>query len=97
MLAEKKFESTVKRFLKAHNIYHFKVWGGGFQTAGIPDLIACVNGKFVGIEIKAAQGKASKLQLFNIQNIKESGGVGLILYPQDFEEFKNLILNLLKE
>ena len=97
MLAEKKFESTVKRFLKAHNIYHFKVWGGGFQTAGIPDLIACVNGKFVGIEIKAAQGKASKLQLFNIQNIKESGGVGLILYPQDFEEFKNMILKMLGE
>ena len=34
-----KFENKVKKWLDANNIWHFKVWGGLFQKAGIPDII----------------------------------------------------------
>lgn len=94
MAEEKLFENKVKTFLKSQNAWILKTWGGGFQRSGIPDLLCCVNGKFVAIEVKASKGKASELQLYNIKKIKESGGVAIVLYPKDFEDFKEMILKL---
>lgn len=96
LLNEKQFENQVKKFLKSHNIWHFKVWGGGFQRSGIPDLICCVNGYFVAIELKGSDGKPTELQKYHIREINKSGGIGVILYPEQFERFKLLILDLLR-
>lgn len=92
---EKQFENKIKKFLKSHDIWFFKVWGGGFQKSGIPDLICCVNGHFVAIEVKGSNGKPTELQKYNIRKINESSGIGLILYPNQFEGFKKLIQDLL--
>lgn len=51
-MLEKDFQNEVIKFLKKQNIYYIKVWGGGFQRAGIPDLIICLKGKFIAIELK---------------------------------------------
>jgi len=91
---EKPFETQIRKFLNIEGCYCFKVWGGGYQQAGVPDLIICVNGYFVAVEVKGDKGKPSELQLHNIEKIKKAGGVGLVLYPKDFEEFKRLIYNL---
>lgn len=66
------------------------------QSAGIPDLLACVNGHFVAIEVKAATGKPSALQQHNISKIKAAKGVGLILYPKDFDSFKKQVKELME-
>ena len=91
---EKPFETKIRKFLEAEGCYCFKVWGGGYQQAGIPDLLICVNGYFVAVEVKGDRGKPSELQLYNIGKINEAGGVGLVLYPKDFEDFKQLIFKL---
>ncbi len=65
------------------------------SKAGIPDIIACVNGKLVGIEVKAPDGKPSELQKRNIRLINECEGMGYILYPKDFEVFKKDMWELL--
>jgi Holliday junction resolvase len=47
---------------------------------GIPDIIACVNGRFVGIEVKN-KGKLknqSEQQKIHEQLIKESGGLFIL-------------------
>lgn len=62
---------------------------------GIPDILACVNGHFVAIEVKASNGKPSDLQIYNVTKINEAGGVAVILYPEGFEDFKRLIERLL--
>ena len=95
-MTEKQLENKIKKFLKSHNIWFTKIWGGGYQKAGIPDILACVNGYFVAIEIKGNSGKPTELQKYNIKKINESNGVGIILYPKDFERFKLLILDLLR-
>ncbi len=95
-MTEKQFENKIKKFLKSYNIWFTKIWGGGYQKAGIPDILACVNGYFVAIEIKGNSGKPTELQKYNIKKINESNGVGIILYPKDFERFKLLILDLLR-
>ena len=68
-----------------------KIWGGGYQKSGIPDIIALINSKFVAIELKAPRGRASELQKRNIRLINECGGYGYILYPKDFDNFKKEI------
>lgn len=96
--SEKLFENRVKQFLKDKGCWFVKYWGGGnFTQAGIPDLLICCNGYFLGIEIKASTGKLSELQKYQLAKIKEAGGISLALYPKDFEKFKLLIEQLLKE
>lgn len=95
MAEEKNFENKVKQFLESKGCYFFKYWGGGqFTKAGIPDIICCHNGYFVGIEIKAKNGKPSPLQIHNLKKIDESGGYGVLLYPEDFELFKIFMMGL---
>lgn len=90
--SEKLYENKIKAFLKKEGIWYIKYWGGAEYTkAGIPDILACVNGIFFGIEVKSATGKPSELQLFTIEEIKKSGGVAFVLYPKDFERFKSTI------
>lgn len=59
--------------------------------------MACVNGYFVGVEVKAQNGKPSELQLYNIREIRKAGGFAMVLYPSGFNEFKEFIRNLEKE
>lgn len=95
MAAEKLFENKVKAFLKSKGCWFVKYWGGGqFTKAGIPDILACYKGKFIALEIKAPTGKPSELQLYNIEKIKEAGGIAMVLYPKDFVKFKELVENL---
>lgn len=96
-MKEKDFKNKVIDYLKSQpNTWYFKVWGGGFQKAGIPDLICCINGIFVAIELKADNGKPTEIQKLNIKNINAAGGIGIILYPAGFETFKNLTEEVLK-
>jgi hypothetical protein len=97
-LRESKFQSEVIKFLKDKGCYVIKYWGGGkFTKVGVPDLLISCNGRFLGVELKAPKGKPSKLQLYNLDLINKSGGIGILLYPKDFEKFKekiNAILSL---
>lgn len=92
MATEKNFENRIKGFLKEQDCYFIKYWGGGeFTKAGVPDILCCCNGRFIGIEVKAPKGKPSALQIHNLKKIDESGGLGVLLYPKDFDTFKYMI------
>lgn len=89
MAAEKNFENKIKGFLKDTGCWFLKYWGGAAYTkSGIPDILACCNGKFLAIEVKAPHGKPSELQLYNLKKIDEAGGFAILLYPTDFIMFK---------
>lgn len=98
MAQEKNFENKVKKFLKDNGCWFVKYWGGGqFTKAGIPDILCCCNGCFIGIEVKADKGRPSELQLMNLKKIDEAGGFAVLLYPDDFEMFKDLIEMLMND
>lgn len=94
MAAEKNFENKVKGFLKDQKCWFLKTWSNGVQRSGVPDLLVCCNGYFIGVELKASNGKPSKLQLYNLQKIEESGGYAWLLYPDDFDMFKDFIKHI---
>ena len=92
---EKAFENKIKDYLKSIGAYFIKTHGDRFSRVGTPDIIACVNGHFVAVEVKAENGKPSELQIHNIEQINKAGGYGVMLYPKDFECFKKICENLL--
>lgn len=92
MASEKNFENRVKKFLQSQDCYVIKYWGGGqFTRAGVPDLLVCCNGRFLGVELKAENGRVSDLQIYHQNQINKAGGYGIILYPDQFEWFKDFI------
>lgn len=49
---------------------------------GTPDILACVNGFFVAIELKKnAKEKPAAIQEYDLRKIKEAGGVSLVVHP----------------
>lgn len=94
MAEEKNFENRVKAFLKEQGCWHLKTWSGGFQRSGIPDLIICCKGNFIGVELKASNGKVSELQKYELEEIRNSGGAAMVLYPEGFEKFKSYIRSI---
>lgn len=88
---EKRYENKIKNLLKENGAYVVKQFGCGFTASGTPDLLCCLNGRFIAIEVKAENGKPSPLQIHNIKKIRESGGIALIAYPKDFDALSALI------
>lgn len=57
-------------FYKASDRYH----------KGVSDFILCVKGIFVGVELKADDGKPSPHQLLFIKQLVRTGGLGGVCY-----------------
>lgn len=96
VISEKRFEMQVKQFLRSKGCWVLKTWSNGVQRDGVPDLLVCCNGYFLGVELKAQHGMPSELQKWNIDEIRKAAGIGIILYPDHFEAFKALVELLLK-
>lgn len=95
-MKEKDFEKKVKEYLDEQHCWWLKTWSNGIQREGIPDLLVCCNRYFIGIELKAERGHASPLQKREIQQIRKAGGIAMVLYPDQFDQFKEYI-ELLKQ
>ena len=91
MAGEKNFENKIKKFLKENGCWFVKYFANRNTRSGVPDILACVNGYFVAIEVKGENGKPSELQLWNRDKIREAGGIAIVLYPEQFDEFVRLI------
>ena len=91
MAAEKNFENRLKKFLEDEGCWFVKFFANAYTKSGIPDLLVCCNGYFVAIEVKAPNGRPSELQKRNVREINECCGIGVVLYPSQFDDFKELI------
>ena len=96
MASEKIFENKIKKFLDEEKCWYVKFFANAYTKKGIPDLLCCVNGYFLAIEVKAENGNATDLQKWNISKIRHCGGLSFILKPSQFENFKALV-NALKD
>jgi hypothetical protein len=94
MGSEKQFENKVKAYLKDKGCWVLKTWSNGVQREGVPDLLVCCNGYFLGIELKAETGHPTKLQEWNVDRIRKAGGMAIVLYPDKFYMLKDLIDDL---
>lgn len=95
MGAEKIYENKIKRYLKECGAYRVKYHGNYYSENGTPDILACVNGCFLAIEVKAPEGKPSELQLAKIADIRKAGGFAYVVYPSGWLKLKAIIDGLL--
>lgn len=93
-MKEKTFENQLKAYLAEKGCWVLKTWSNGIQREGVPDLLVCCNGYFIGIELKNETGHPSALQLWNIEKIRSAGGIAMVLYPDHFDTLKLMIENL---
>lgn len=77
---EKDIVAAILRHLKHRpRCFAWKTHGGMYGTAGIPDIIACVDGRFVSLEVKQPGGKLSRLQAATLGKIRAAGGVAAMV------------------
>ena len=87
-MRESQFQKKVIAFLKERKVWHVKYWAGSQYTKeGVHDILACIDGVFHGIELKTDIGQASKLQLYNIQQLRIQA-VKRTCCVKDFEAWK---------
>lgn len=66
--------------VRGHELFIFKVHGHDQQMAGVPDLLACYRGMFIGLEVKMPGNEPSKIQLYRLSQIVGAGGVIKVPY-----------------
>ena len=69
-------------------VWLLKVHGGSYQRAGVPDLLVCVDGHLIGLEVKAqrpgesethARERASVRQLAEISRLRDAGAAAEVV------------------
>jgi hypothetical protein len=94
MTPEAKVKEKIKKILKSYSIWYAMPHGAGYGDAGVPDFLCCYRGKFLAIEAKAGKGKATALQLKNLQEIVNAGGHSIIVNEDSLPILNTLIEEL---
>lgn len=92
MTPEAKVKKKVVDILKAAGAYYFFPATGGFGRSGVPDIIVCFNGQFIGIECKAGSNKPTALQENELKKIQDAGGNAFVVN----EESLNALIDIFK-
>jgi len=83
-MSEKDITNSILRYLKTvPNCFYWKEHGGIYGTAGIPDIIACISGRFFAFEVKTENAKITKLQEATIKKILAAGGTAVVVRSVD--------------
>lgn len=75
---------SIRRALEDRGAHVIKV-SGGAENAGAPDLVVMARRSkwgyalAIGLEVKTAKGKVSKLQEHNLQRIRAAGGIAEVV------------------
>ncbi len=87
-ILEKHFQTAVLKKLRAlPNSYWIKI--NDRVTLGLPDIIGCINGYYVAMELKT-QTKVTRLQAHTLARMNKAGAFVFVTTPKtwdaDFEE-----------
>ena len=93
---EKKVKNEVVKILKENNVYYFFPGTHGYGRSGVPDIVCCVDGKFMAIECKAKRNSLTTLQENEIKNIQAASGIALVVNETNMDLVRGAI-KLIKE
>jgi len=87
-MTEQDIQRKMIKWLESEGYYVVKVISA--NKSGVPDILACVDGKFVGIEVKRPEtkGRVSALQAKHLSMIEQAGGISTVSWSlDDLKEF----------
>ena len=79
---ETKLAAKIKKSIVAkYGGFWANIHGGIYQTVGLPDMIGCIEGRFVAMEFKTPQNQngATEAQKKQIQAIIDAGGSARVI------------------
>lgn len=93
-ILEKNFQRKVQKDLKLMpDCWFYKA--ADRSRSGIPDIIACINGTFVALELKRSEKeKATPLQLYTLDEINNAGGYQAVACPENWAEILEALRQL---
>lgn len=92
---ETKLQEKAIKYLKDNGIYYINKFGDGWSAKGAPDLIVCINGRFVAFELKVGENDLQDDQKIHRLRIRRNGG--LHYSPYTIDEFKKIVEDLKHE
>lgn len=92
MTPEAKVKARVVEIIKKYRAYYFFPAQNGYGRAGIPDIIVCHKGTFLGIECKAGFNKPTTLQEREMKAITQAGGHALVIREDTTEMLEQWFL-----
>lgn len=76
---KKRVRDILNAFCANNAGYYFSPPANGYGRQGIPDVICCIQGRFVAIECKAGKGMTTELQDRELRLIRDSGGLTFLI------------------
>ena len=67
-------KDEICKYLVSQAAWFFRPFMSGYGKAGVPDIVCCINGKFVSIEVKREGKEPTALQEARMKEIREAGG-----------------------
>ena len=80
MLPERQIQRTVGRYLAQRGAWELNTHSMGYQRRGVPDLIACLDGRFLALEVKRPGRKPTPLQARTLARIRLAEGVAGVVH-----------------
>jgi hypothetical protein len=78
---ESRVVKAIKAKLESRGGFWVKIHGSPMQVSGVPDLLGCYRGYFLGLEVKrSADEKATPLQKYNMERIRAAGGIAALIH-----------------
>jgi Holliday junction resolvase len=96
MTPEQRIKNKVRAALKEAGAYFFFPAMGVYGRAGVPDIVACMNGQFIGIECKAANKQPTELQAYELDKIAFAGGLVWVANAVNVDEVVSDLIKLAK-
>lgn len=94
---EAKVKTNVKKLLKEYGAYYAMPMGTGFGKAGVPDFLVCYKSQFIGVECKAGNNQPTALQQAELHNIRQAGGVTLVINEHNLELLREALEEIKNE
>lgn len=76
-MLERDVVAAIRKYLASlgSDVFFWKEHGGPYGTSGVPDIICCYKGRFLGLEVKLPMGTLTELQKRAIDRINRAGGI----------------------
>ena len=97
MTPEAKVKKKVVQLLKQYKAYFFYPVTGGYGRSGVPDIIVCYKGRFIGIECKAGNNKPTALQEKNLRDIELADGISMVVNEDNIASVEETLQKTLME
>ena len=95
MTPEAKVKKRITTMLKSYGVYYFFPVTGGFGRSGVFDIVACIAGRFVGIEVKAdSKCKPTVLQTMNAKEAYSCGAYALLIHSGNIDTLDSVLKEL---